>query len=64
MSYMRTNVWESTPGIAMVELTLCETKHGTVTNFLSWKTDAEDLEVHAEKCLQVAREMRRRKGTP
>ena len=61
MKYDSAAVWESRPGIAIVQVTISDK---TESRTVVWSADADDLEVHAEKCLQVAREMRRRKGAP
>jgi len=56
-----TNVWERASGDAAVELVVTEAPEVRVLRFT---VSLDDLESHAEKCLQVAREMRRRKVTP
>jgi hypothetical protein len=58
---MATNVWERASGEAVVEILIAEGSDGHVVKFIAAPAD---LEWHAEKCLQVAREMRRRKAAP
>ena len=59
MKYRRTNAWESTPGEAIVEIVIADQLEARVVIF---SADASDLETHGEKCLLVAREMRRRQA--
>jgi hypothetical protein len=61
MKLVRSNVWERASGDAVVELVIAELSDGRVVKFTA---ALADLEAHAEKCLQVAREMRRRKAAP
>jgi hypothetical protein len=54
-------IWERASGDAVVELVVTDPPEVRVVKFTA---ALADLESHAEKCLQVAREMRRRKAAP
>ena len=57
MKYRRTSVFERVPGEATVEIVIADQLESRVLMFY---LDASDLETHGEKCLLVAREMKRR----
>ena len=57
MKYRRTSVFESAPGEAIVEIVIADQLEARVVMFTA---EADDLETHGEKCLLVAREMKRR----
>ena len=59
MKLRDTSVWERAPGEAAVELVVTDPPQVRVVKLTA---DLDVLEEHANKCLQVAREMRRRKG--
>jgi len=59
VKYRRTSVWESAPGEAVVEVTMADAVEART---VMWTAEADDLEAHGEKCLLVAREMRRRQA--
>ena len=61
MMLRNTTVWESKPGVAIIEVIVTDPPNVRVVMF---SADLDVLEAHAEKCLQVAREMRRRKAAP
>lgn len=54
-------VWERAPDEAAIELAVVDLAWVRV---LKLTASLDVLEAHAEKCLQVAQEMRRRKGAP